>query len=426
MNDNKEVKEIYLEDILPNRFQPRLTFDQKALNELADSIKQHGIIQPLVVRRLGDKYEIIAGERRYKAAQMAGLKTVPCIIMELDDVKSAEIAIVENIQRKEMTPLEEAKSYKKLLDKGYLTQDQLAVRMGKSQPSIANKLRLLNLDEEVQDALLNEKISERHARSLLAIKDGMEQKKLLNEIINKKLTVKQTDDLIKERYGTNEENSSNNQNNESQNKGITEFNNSKVKIPNPYEGIELNPQVALINKLNNPNADSNFISHDIPTIDIHQNTTPYVGPNLEIKEEPIPLNQNSEIKEGPLPVNQYQDFDINKIKESAKDIIEPDIPTVDINKLLKVDEQPKEESKVEQKNRFIMDFDDEMEILDFEDEPKKEEIKNPVISENKTDLSKAIELIKGNIKTLKESGLDIELEEFDFETIYQMIIKINK
>ena len=119
---NREILEIRVEDIIPNRFQPRLTFDMEALNELANSIKEHGIIQPLVVRRLQDKYEIIAGERRYKAATLIGLSKVPCIVMNLNDNESAEVAVIENIQRKEMTPLEEAKSFKKILDKVYLTQ----------------------------------------------------------------------------------------------------------------------------------------------------------------------------------------------------------------------------------------------------------------------------------------------------------------
>ena len=172
MNDKyeKEVVSLFIDDIIPNRFQPRLTFDEKALNELADSIKQHGIIQPLVVRKINDKYEIIAGERRYKAAQMAGLQKVPAIVMNLDDNASAEVAIVENIQRKDLSALEEAESYKKLLDRGYLTQEQLAARMGKNQSTISNKLRLLGLSSEVKEALLNGRISERHARSLLNLK----------------------------------------------------------------------------------------------------------------------------------------------------------------------------------------------------------------------------------------------------------------
>ena len=188
MDLGKEISYIKLDDIIPNRFQPRLIFDENELNDLVASIKQHGIIQPLVLRKIGDKYEIIAGERRYKAACKAGFFEVPAIVTSLDDKTSAEIAVVENIQRKSLSPVEEAKSYKKLLDLGQLTQDQLAVRMGKSQSNVANKLRLLTLSTEVQEALLNNKISERHARSLLQLKDLEKQKNILNKIINESKT----------------------------------------------------------------------------------------------------------------------------------------------------------------------------------------------------------------------------------------------
>ena len=195
-NMEKEIIEVSLDDIIPNRFQPRLSFDETALNELAKSIRQHGIIQPLVLRTIGDKFEIIAGERRYKAAYIAGLSKVPAVIIDLNDNESAEVAIVENIQRKNLSPIEEAKSYKKLLDRGYLTQDELASRMGKTQGSISNKLRLLNLSKDVQDALLNNQISERHARSLLKLTNEDEQIEVLNRIINERLNVRDTDLII--------------------------------------------------------------------------------------------------------------------------------------------------------------------------------------------------------------------------------------
>ena len=201
---DKEIIEVSLDDIIPNRFQPRLAFDEQALNELAKSIRQHGIIQPLVLRKIGDKYEIIAGERRYKASYIAGLSKVPAVIINLDDNESAEVAIVENIQRKNLSPIEEAKSYKKLLDRGYLTQDQLATRMGKTQATISNKLRLLNLAEEVQDALLNNRISERHARSLLKIDDKKQQVDLLDTIIDQRLNVRDTEELINKRINDKE------------------------------------------------------------------------------------------------------------------------------------------------------------------------------------------------------------------------------
>ena len=197
MNLESGVLQVHVEDIIPNRFQPRLNFDEQGLKELADSIREHGIIQPLVLRKLGEKYEIIAGERRYKAAQLVGLTTVPAVIANIDDNKSAEVALVENVQRRDLTAIEEARSYKNLLDKGYLTQEQLAKRMGLSQPAVANKLRLLNLDEEVQQALLEERISERHARTLLSLNDKAAQREWLHRVINERLTVRQLDIELK-------------------------------------------------------------------------------------------------------------------------------------------------------------------------------------------------------------------------------------
>lgn len=197
MQMNKEVVMVRLMDIIPNRFQPRLTFDEEALNDLANSIKEHGIIQPLILRDLGSKYEIIAGERRYKAATIAGLTEVPAIIGSMDDQTSAELALIENIQRKDLSAIEEAKSYKKILDLGNLTQETLAKRMGKSQSTIANKMRLLSLTNEVQVALMNNLISERHARCLLQVKDEDKQKEMLNKIITERMTVRDTDEYIK-------------------------------------------------------------------------------------------------------------------------------------------------------------------------------------------------------------------------------------
>ena len=196
MKMEENVLQVNIDDIIPNRFQPRLSFDEQGLKELASSIKEHGIIQPLVLRKLGNKYEIIAGERRYKASVMAGLTKVPAVISNIDDNSSAEIALVENIQRRNLTPIEEARSYKNLLDKGY-TQEQLAQKMGISQSSVANKLRLLNLDESVQQALLEGKISERHARSLLILDDKVKEKEWLARIINERLTVRQLDQELK-------------------------------------------------------------------------------------------------------------------------------------------------------------------------------------------------------------------------------------
>ena len=199
-----KVVELDLNDVLPNRFQPRIKFSEESIQTLSDSIKEHGVIQPIVVRNIGDKYEIIAGERRYKASVLAGKQTIPAIITNLNEKDSAEVAIIENVQRKDLTPIEEAISYKKILDMGYLTQDSLALKLGKTQSTIANKLRLLNLDDDVQEALLNEKISERHARSLLKLSSHEKQRQLLQRIIAERLTVRKTDEEIDKMMNNND------------------------------------------------------------------------------------------------------------------------------------------------------------------------------------------------------------------------------
>ncbi len=198
MYEYGNLNTLNIEDVLPNRFQPRIHFDETKLNELAESIRKYGVIQPIVVRQIGDKYEIIAGERRYKASKIANKSTIPAIIINLNDKESEEIALLENVQRQNLTPIEEAVSYKRILDMGYITQVQLAEKLGKTQSTIANKVRLLNLDDQVQYALLNGKISERHARSLLRLNDRNKQIEMLNRIINERLTVKKTDEAIRD------------------------------------------------------------------------------------------------------------------------------------------------------------------------------------------------------------------------------------
>ena len=155
MDTEKEIVYLQLEDIIPNRFQPREVFDENSLKELAVSIKEHGVIQPIIVRKVDDKYEIIAGERRYKAAALADLKKIPAIVRDIDDKESSKVTLLENLQRKNLNPMEEARTYQKILDLDQMTQEELAKTMGKSQSAVANKLRLLALPKKVQDALMN-------------------------------------------------------------------------------------------------------------------------------------------------------------------------------------------------------------------------------------------------------------------------------
>lgn len=321
MNEReREIIEVSLDDIIPNRFQPRLSFDEQGLNELAESIRQHGIIQPLVLRKIGDKYEIIAGERRYKASYIAGLTKVPAVMIDLNDNESAEVAIVENIQRKDLSPIEEAKSYKKLLDRGYLTQDQLASRMGKNQSTVSNKLRLLNLDEKVQDALLNNKISERHARSLLKLDNKEEQKEVLDEIIEKRLNVRDTEDLINRKLNGEEE---------------------IIRIPS-------------------------FSQKEIPSFEFPN----YISELTDTKPE-----ENVEVSS--TPIKEY--------KEKEEDI-------------------------------EVMNDNDEEEILN---------IPTLSISKKEKNIDDVISKIQKVVEEVKDLGFEAKLEEYDFDGLYQFVIKVD-
>ena len=197
MVENEEIKKIPIDHIIPNRFQPRTVFDDEKIEELARTIHTHGIIQPIVVREYEqDTFEIIAGERRWRAMKKLGWDLVPAIIKDFNDTETASVALIENLQREELTPIEEAMAYGKLLELHQLTQEALAQRLGKGQSTVANKLRLLKLPQEVQDALLNKVITERHARALIPFKNPEKQIKLLTEIIEKNLNVKQTEDRV--------------------------------------------------------------------------------------------------------------------------------------------------------------------------------------------------------------------------------------
>lgn len=192
-----EVIQLAVTKIKPNRFQPRTIFNDEKITELAQTIKTHGMIQPIVVRKIEeDDYELIAGERRWRAVQSLGWENAPVIVQEMSDTETASVALIENLQREELTVIEEARAYARLLELHSITQEALAQRLGKNQSTIANKLRLLKLDDEVQQALLNKQITERHARALIKLKEQEKQTKLLHDIIEHDLNVKQTEERI--------------------------------------------------------------------------------------------------------------------------------------------------------------------------------------------------------------------------------------
>ena len=452
MNLENTVLQVHVEDIIPNRFQPRLNFDEQGLQELSDSIKEHGIIQPLVLRKLGNKYEIIAGERRYKAAQMAGLTTVPAVIANIDDNKSAEVALVENVQRRDLTAIEEARSYKSLLDKGYLTQDQLAKRMGLSQPAVANKLRLLNLDEEVQEALLGEKISERHARTLLGIQDKEEQREWLHRIINERLTVRQLDLEIKKAKG-----------------GIPLVNENRSVEDIKANAVDINsrPDKLSADELLKPQP---MVTEEVEQLDLTEPIEETFTPAKSVSEFNIATPNSASTFVGeetfmdtPPSQNTFFTYAGPSEEEPEMTSVEPqtekklevfDAPTYE-NSFIEQEEKPEEDetptsggmtyenedntysNELSANNTFFTPIVErkEIELID-----KKEETINPMDAVEKLspeykqaaqetsekNLKDAITQIRSCIQNLGNKGFYINVEEIDFDTNYQITIQINK
>lgn len=193
----KSEIEIDINSIYPNENQPRKNFDEERINELAQSIKEHGVIQPLIVAKDGEFYKIIAGERRWRAAKVAGLKKVPIIVKDLTDTEVMEISLIENLQREDLNPVEEAKAYKALMDEYKLTQEDISKKIGKARSSITNSIRILNLDEKVLSYIVDGTLSEGHGKALLSIEDKNMQYEIAKKIIDGGLNVRQTEQLVK-------------------------------------------------------------------------------------------------------------------------------------------------------------------------------------------------------------------------------------
>ena len=192
MDEKGRILMLKLDLVQPNKEQPRKTFDEEKINELAESIKNYGVLQPLLVQKNDSFYEIIAGERRWRAAKAAGLKEVPAVLKEYSKQEAMEISLIENVQRADLNPIEEALGYRQLIDEFGLTQEEIAVRVAKSRTSITNTMRLLKLDEQIQNMLVQGVITSGHARALLSLEDTQMQLKAAKEILDKKLSVRET------------------------------------------------------------------------------------------------------------------------------------------------------------------------------------------------------------------------------------------
>ena len=377
-----EITQLYLDDIIPNRFQPREIFDEKALKELAASIKEHGVIQPIIVRNIGGKYEIIAGERRYKASALAGLTKIPAIIRNLDDKESSKVALLENLQRKDLNAIEEARTYQKILELDEMTQEELAKTMGKSQSAVANKIRLLSLPDEIQTALLKEQISDRHARSLLNISNPAEQIEMLKKIITNKLSVRQLEAELKAKEEPKEISSSAqiNTNPLTPDANLLTSSNpfGEIKIAPPTENEEIEPIDFSSEEDDEEENEEKFNDISIPSIDEVKANTEDVG------------TQNNFNLDSLLNINT-----LNQHKTTAEKIIEND----------------DEKHNVVEENYF--------QSPDFTVIPTPKE--EPVYT-LETGKEKLLEVIN----ELKSKGLRIDVQQMDLTNTFQIIIKLEK
>ena len=395
-----EVVQLYLDDIIPNRFQPREVFDEQALKELAVSIREHGVIQPIIVRPVANgKYEIIAGERRYKASAMAGLTKIPAIVRDLDDKESSKVALLENLQRKNLNPIEEARTYQKILEIDQMTQEDLAKTMGKSQSSVANKLRLLSLPDEIQQALLQEQISERHARTMLNIPDLDSQKAILKEVIDNKMSVRALEEEIKNKFPKEEKE----ENNEEKTDDISTTNafvNTKPLIPT----AEIEDEVSNYGKVTIAPPEGEEMPQTGKFLNFDQkeeNSSNTLVPSIEPENKDIPkpqdgaaldnlLNINfSPVEETPAePTENIIDTD-NSLDESSDYFQSPDLPSIDLP----------------------------------------ESVVNPLdnmSTQNKMTIEEAKSKIKNAVDEIKANGINLTMDEMNFEKSYQVIIKIDK
>lgn len=423
-----EVVYLHLDDIIPNRFQPREVFDERALKELAVSIKEHGVIQPIIVRRVNGKYEIIAGERRYKASALAGLTKIPAIVRDLDDKESSKVALLENLQRKNLNVIEEARTCQKILELDQLTQEELAKTLGKSQSAIANKLRLLSLPDDIQDALLKEQISERHARALLNVENPKTQKELLKKIINNKMSVRALEEEI---------NSLNSQN--VPNKETNSMDNNQIQINPSY--INSNPLKPANFEMNKENEIGTVTIVPPEGMESHQYKPKFINYG-EVSEDDENQNQ-------PTPMAASTNVDINTIKNNAQDINAAPATNKNVSSLdslLNINSSSAMPEYNTPNNNFTSNFITPAEAIvksDINNSPETAEkdyfsppdfksinlplqSAEPIKESVKYDLPSAISKLKSVTEEIKQSGINIQFNELDFDKSYQIIIKITK
>ena len=429
-DENKdEVVQLYLDDIIPNRFQPREVFDEKALKELAVSIKEHGVIQPIIVRNINGKYEIIAGERRYKASALAGMTKIPAIIRNLDDKESSKVALLENLQRRNLNPIEEARTYQNILELDQMTQEELARTMGKSQSAVANKLRLLSLPEEIQESLLKEQISERHARALLNVPDVAVQKEMVERIITTKMSVRALEEEIKEKYPKGKDASD-----------IPIDQNASASIGGLLDSTPLIPTSSTIEEETSnygkvviappTNPDDEDPEGEEKTMD------KFINYGENNKEQNIGMGMN-----GAGLLDVIPSINVNEVRQNATDIKAASSGAAIDNLLNIPTSTPPTMSKEEKAEKEDYFSSPELASIKIENTslPEQNNLSPSILpsidstpiglGESTTGnytIEEATKKIKQTIEDLKNHGVSINADEMNFPKSYQIIIKIDK
>ena len=446
---------IKLDDIIPNRFQPREVFEEEALNKLADSIKRHGVIEPILVRPVSNKYEIIAGERRYKASVLAGLTKIPAIVKQMDDKESSIVAYIENEHRSDVSAIEEARTIDRILKNNNMTQEELARELGINQSTLANKLRLLSLPMIIQDSLMHNEISERHARSLLSVKDEAKQIELLNKIREKRMTVRELDSEIKSM-------NDNNMNYNTTNEYINSYplNETMPNFASNYSMLNSN-----IAESNNMDSISDTSNNDFMNYLSNYDTT--VQPTEPLQENSFSTENNSQNDmdfmnylnnyDNTQPVNNTIDNTItnNQTEEDPSfmdflnnydnnnQFVEEENNNLDNIPSIPVNENSFNTPNVVNDNMYLNndfgDFKDNNVVIndvnppitsDFsnnsyiENNPNFVDVSQNIVIDNANEIINKLKVVVDDIK--QNSKFKIDTDEIDYDDMYQITIKIDK
>ena len=454
MNEERRIDNIPIDKIIPNIYQPRIKFDEKSINELANSIKTHGVIQPLIVRKLGVGYEIIDGERRYKAAKKIGLLTIPSIVLNIDDKTSAELILTENMQKQLLTPIEEANAYQQIMLLNKIDENQLANKLGKDKSIIESKLKLLTLSSKIQEALLNNKIAEGHAKALTKITDKEKQLELYEKVLKERIPVKVLEELIQkevkeEKKNENDAISLNDLNKQDflikqkENKmeatkmdntqmNFNQYNNLLKEKEKPEMVATLQPEPIIGNTISEPNSndffpsleeqplnleipvnneiDSNLVQ--MPQFEVPTPSMVTSEPAVSVQQPQVPSMEAPQMFDMPTPVQMPQ-FEVPTpsmvTSEPAVSVQQPQAPSM---------EAPQ-----------MFDIPTPVRMPQFEVPTPSMTIVEQPISNPKTVMTNvmpAVNMIRNLIPLLENSGYKINIEETDNPSEYQIVLKVEK